>query len=109
MRQFLADIDTLRKKTKMRIPFNNRFILLVWLEGEVYAIQDKCPHMGASLFPGKLEGEIVFCKDHNLGVSLKTGLVVNDAQADHLKLESYNRSVRTFEVVVENGKIYFDK
>ena len=109
MSQFLTDLDTLKARGKMRIAYNNRFILLAWIDEKAYAIQDKCPHMGASLHPGRIDGEVVFCKDHNLGISLKTGEVVNQSQADHLRLDEYNRSVRTFPVIIKDGKVFLDK
>ncbi len=109
MPQYLTDLPTLISRKKMRIPYiNNRFILLAYIDNQVYAIQDKCPHMGASLYPGKIEDDVVFCKDHNLGISLRTGVVVNDSQADFLRLDTYNRYVKTYKVIVKDGKIYLD-
>jgi len=38
-----------------------------------YAIQDACPHMGASLSDGKLDGEHVVCHWHDWKFELATG------------------------------------
>lgn len=106
---FLVDLETLKSRKKMRVQYNNRYILLAWIDDQVFAIQDKCPHMGASLLPGRIEGEAIFCKDHNLGISLRSGEVVNESQADFLRLEQFSRSVKTFPVFIQDGKVYLDK
>jgi nitrite reductase/ring-hydroxylating ferredoxin subunit len=37
---------------------------------DVYAIDDSCPHAGASLCAGRLQGRKVFCRAHGLGFDL---------------------------------------
>jgi nitrite reductase/ring-hydroxylating ferredoxin subunit len=104
--QELVELDRLIRKGKMRVLYKNRRILLVYLDEKVYAIDDKCPHMGSSLFPGKIEDEIIFCKDHGLGISLKTGEVASAKQADFMRLDEYSRSVKKYQVEVKDGKVY---
>jgi nitrite reductase/ring-hydroxylating ferredoxin subunit len=36
----------------------------------VYAIDDGCPHAGASLCGGRLQGRKIFCRAHGLGFDL---------------------------------------
>jgi len=38
-----------------------------------FALQDSCPHMGASLAEGSLDGDAVVCHWHNKRFDLKTG------------------------------------
>ena len=110
MKKFLVELKTLEEKKKMRVQYKgNKYILLVYIDGQIYAIHDKCPHMGASLYLGKIEGENVYCKEHNLGISLKTGKVVDVAQADFLNLESYSRYVDTYDIEIEDGSVYLVK
>jgi len=46
--------------------------LAVFRIGEaVYAIDDRCPHAGASLCEGRLQGRKIFCRAHGLGFDLK--------------------------------------
>ena len=35
------------------------------IDGEVFAFDDECPHVGASLGTGKLEGKLVTCPAHD--------------------------------------------
>lgn len=43
---------------------NNRIVAVFNTDGEYHAIDDLCPHMGASLAEGYLEGGIVVCPWH---------------------------------------------
>jgi len=48
-------------------------IALFNVDGTFYAVADKCPHHGASMLEGKLEGCILECALHGLGFDLRTG------------------------------------
>ena len=43
---------------------SGRVIGLFLIDGEYHAINDLCPHMGASLSAGYLEGDAVYCPWH---------------------------------------------
>lgn len=53
-----------------------RGVLLFNLEGELHAIDDSCPHAGASLFSGKLNGRQLQCPAHGLRFDLADGCAV---------------------------------
>lgn len=53
---------------------------------QLYAIDDSCPHQGASLFGGKLEGKVIQCCAHGLRFDLASGYLLNSNQ---LKVTSY--------------------
>ena len=44
-------------------------------DGSFYALDDTCPHAGASLAEGDLEGDNVICPWHYAEFSLETGTV----------------------------------
>jgi len=48
-------------------------IALFNVDGNLYAIDDSCPHNGASLSGGKLEGLTLQCPAHGLKFDLATG------------------------------------
>lgn len=52
-------------------------VALFNIDGEFYAIDDSCPHQGASLFSGKLEGKVIQCCAHGLRFDLTSGCLVN--------------------------------
>ena len=50
-----------------------RSIALFNVEDALFAIDDSCPHAGASLAGGQVEGCIVQCPAHGLRFNLQTG------------------------------------
>lgn len=52
---------------------NGRMVAVFKREGSFYAIDDLCPHMGASLAGGHLEGTIVTCPWHAWRFCIKDG------------------------------------
>jgi 3-phenylpropionate/trans-cinnamate dioxygenase ferredoxin subunit len=48
-------------------------IVLFNVEGNLYAIDDSCPHSGASLSGGKLDGLTLQCPAHGLKFNIATG------------------------------------
>ena len=58
---------------RARVQANGTDIALFNVDGQIYAIDDSCPHSGASLLFGKLEGRLVQCPAHGLRFDLATG------------------------------------
>jgi 3-phenylpropionate/trans-cinnamate dioxygenase ferredoxin component len=108
MLHYALEWTTLLEKKKTRVLVNNKPVVFAIADGKAYAVADKCPHMGFAISPGKYENGILACKEHGLEIDVRTGLVHNPAKADFLKLSEYDRSVKTYRVVVENGKVYLD-
>lgn len=48
-------------------------IAMFFVAGRYKAIEDSCPHQGASLVTGKAEGTTVACRAHGLRFDLATG------------------------------------
>lgn len=53
---------------------------------QLYAIDDSCPHQGASLCGGKLEGKVIQCCAHGLRFDLASGYLLNSTK---LRVASY--------------------
>lgn len=47
-----------------------RQLLIFNIAGTLVAIENSCPHAGASLFGGKLEGSVLRCPSHGLKFEL---------------------------------------
>ncbi|MDE3738949.1 MULTISPECIES: Rieske 2Fe-2S domain-containing protein [Pseudomonas] len=54
---------------------DGKSLVLFNLGGELYAIDEGCPHKGASLFSGRLDGRLLHCPAHGLRFDLATGCV----------------------------------
>jgi NAD(P)H-dependent nitrite reductase small subunit len=70
-------------------------LALYHVGGEFYCIENFCPHKGAPLADGTLNGHAVTCDWHGWRFDLRTGACANRA-AD---------AVETYEVVIEDGWI----
>ena len=69
---------TMRKLA--RPPFN---VLLVNVAGELFAIEDGCPHSGWSLSEGTLDGCVITCRGHGWVIDVRTGAVVAPPVDEH--------------------------
>ena len=78
-------------------------MLLAKVGGSYYAADGGCPHMGASLASGKLEGTVVTCPRHGAQFDVKTGKAVGDAKVAFMKMKV--KDVESFPVKVEGTDI----
>jgi 3-phenylpropionate/trans-cinnamate dioxygenase ferredoxin component len=79
-------------------------ILIANVDGQIYAIAQKCPHMGADLCQGKLSGSIVTCPKHGAAFDVKNGHAVAPASILFLKMKANN--VTTYSVKQESEKVF---
>jgi len=73
-----------------------RCVVLFRVDEEYLAIDDSCPHQGASLAGGKLEGGGVQCPAHGLRFDLRSGCLRN---APQLRIPIYP-------IDVEQGRVF---
>ncbi|MFP6819490.1 Rieske (2Fe-2S) protein [Acinetobacter sp.] len=91
-------IPTLGNRSFLMI--GDRSLILFNIAEQFYAINDSCPHQGASLLNGKLEGKVIQCCAHGLRFDLSNGYLLNSTQ---LQVQSY-----PVEVIGENVFIGLD-
>jgi nitrite reductase/ring-hydroxylating ferredoxin subunit len=61
-------------KNKMKVfKVEDIEILVVNVEGELYAFENRCPHMGYPLYFGRLEGKVLTCGFHYAKFDVTTG------------------------------------
>lgn len=80
-------------------PVNGKVIGLFFVEGEYHAINDFCPHMGASLASGHVEDGAVMCPWHAWRFCVKDGTWLDNPKSD-LKTDSYQVKVEGDEILV---------
>jgi 3-phenylpropionate/trans-cinnamate dioxygenase ferredoxin subunit len=68
-----AELDEVPEGTGKAVTIADRTIALFNVGGQVYAIDDTCPHAGASLGLGKLNGRVVTCGFHGMKIDVVTG------------------------------------
>jgi 3-phenylpropionate/trans-cinnamate dioxygenase ferredoxin subunit len=72
-----------------------RGIVLFNVDGSIHAIENSCPHNGASLASGKLDGCVLRCPAHGLRFDLRSGCMPG---VDGL-------SLTTFPVAIVDSKL----
>lgn len=65
---------------------DGKSLALFNVDGQLYAIDDGCPHQGASLCGGRLQGRVIQCCAHGLRFDLTSGYLLNSTQ---LKVATY--------------------
>ena len=79
----------------MRVMLDDRRIALFNIDGNYYAVDDTCPHVGAPLGEGWIDGDRVACPMHGWEFDIKTGK----------GLTVPGCSVAKYEVQVEDGEV----
>lgn len=71
-------------------------ILIVDVEGKLYAVEDRCPHFGYPLYLGELDGKILKCGFHYNKFDVTTGEALGPVTHEPLK---------TFEIKIQDSII----
>lgn len=53
------------------------------IDGEFLAIANECPHAGASLAHGHMEGDVVSCRIHHWRFCLRSGRYVDEEKPEY--------------------------
>lgn len=68
-----ARLDRVPPGKSLSVTVEDKPVGLFNVDGQIYAIDDICPHAGASLGLGKLNGRIVTCAHHGMKIDVVTG------------------------------------
>lgn len=74
--QDICALSDLPPDNRMVIPLGNISLLLINVNGEVFAVENLCPHDGGELHEGPVEGTEVICPRHGARFCLRTGEVL---------------------------------
>ena len=91
----VATVDEIRPGEGKLVIVHDKPMALFNVDGQFYAVNYVCPHMGGPLGEGKLHGHVVECPWHGWTFDVRTGL------ADH----EGGHSVAAYEVKVEGKEI----
>ena len=87
-----------RKKGMVSTTVGKRVVALVWHQDQIYAVDNRCPHMGFPMDQGSLRNGILTCHWHHARFDLQTGGTF-DLWAD---------DVPAFPVEVRDGAVWVD-
>ncbi len=71
-------------------------ILIRKAGSEIYAVSNKCPHLGCPLQSGKIDGYILTCPCHEWRFDIRTGAF----------LDSPEIVLKTFDLKISDGRIW---
>ncbi len=83
------------------VEIDGRRVAVFNMGGRLFALQDDCPHMGASLADGQIEDGRVRCHMHGWVFELESGQGCPPAKSW--------ACARTYEARVENGAVFLRK
>ncbi|GKZ15865.1 Rieske (2Fe-2S) protein [Haladaptatus sp. T7] len=92
----VADADDLREDNPQIVQADGHSIGLFFHEGEVHAVDNRCPHMGFPLTKGSVDDGILTCHWHHARFELSCGDTFDPFADD----------VRTYPVEVRDGDVY---
>ncbi len=72
----VATIDEIRPGDRLTVGIGRDWVLLINIDGEIFAIQDACPHDDGPLSEGNVEGCVIECPRHGAKFDLRTGKVL---------------------------------
>ena len=73
IRIFVSTIEELEKKSCISLNVPGRDLVIFYHEGQVYALDNRCPHMGFPLSRGTTKDGILTCDWHHARFDLKSG------------------------------------
>jgi len=76
-------------------------IVIARLGDDVYAYEDRCPHLGVPLSEGELRDGVITCRAHRFCYDARTGTGVNPRGT---QLRSFPTWTAAGQIVVEVGK-----
>ena len=95
--------DEVKEGEKRKVTLGDKVLLLTNVHGEYHAIDDRCPHMGGSLFEGVLNGDTIRCPRHGTMFDVKNGKVVQNGKILFIPLKVSD--TRVYPVKVEGPDI----
>ncbi|HAX03139.1 MAG: hypothetical protein A2Y45_06870 [Tenericutes bacterium GWC2_34_14] len=98
--------EELVKDFKKKVSVEGQTILLMLLNEKIYAVQDKCTHLGVSLSKGTQTNNQLQCKAHGATFNIQSGEVLEKAHIGFIKMPT--KKLKTFKTEVKEGRIYID-
>ena len=88
--------SALREGTATLVTPKGVSILLIKKEGRLYALRNRCAHMGCTLAGGRLDGTTLQCPCHEWKYDIATGEFLNAREI----------TIQTYACKSQNGRIF---
>lgn len=94
-----ASVDEVMEGTPLGVTVGDKSIGLYRVDGQIYAIEDICPHQFALLSSGYLEGDAIECPLHQALFHIPTGKCL---------LPPADRDLETYSIRLDGNDILVD-
>lgn len=91
-----ANIKDLKDNNIKAVKVKDKSIILIKKGENVYALSNKCPHMGCPLSSGTIMDSFISCPCHGWRFDIETGFYIN----------SKDYSLISYTVKIENGNVF---
>jgi nitrite reductase/ring-hydroxylating ferredoxin subunit len=91
-----GSVEELEREGRLLTKVGSLPVVVVWHEGQPWAIEDRCPHMGFPLHQGTVEAGLLTCHWHHARFDLSSGCTL-DPWAD---------DATAFDVTVDDGDVW---
>ena len=95
----VAKLEEVEEGRGLRVRIDEVDIGLYRVEGQVYAMEDTCPHAGFPLSKGELKGCVITCEAHGWPFDVRTGF-------DPDNIDGF--PIPCFAVLIEGDEIQVD-
>ena len=103
----VIEVDKLKAEGKWRTEIEGVAILFIYDAGEVYALQDRCPHLGASLLKGEYTNKVITCAKHGAQIDVTTGDVLEKAKVLFLRMPT--KKAKVYKTKIENDFVWIEQ
>ena len=69
----VGSLEALKEKDRLVVQCGHRPILVLYDRGRIFALDNRCPHMGFALKRGTVEDGILICQWHHARFDLESG------------------------------------
>jgi nitrite reductase/ring-hydroxylating ferredoxin subunit len=90
--------DELWSGEKLGITLDGQAVLLVHIDGQFHAYEDRCLHRQVPLSEGELRGPVLRCPVHEWEYDLRSGACINPR----------DRCLRRFAIELRDGAVFID-
>jgi 3-phenylpropionate/trans-cinnamate dioxygenase ferredoxin subunit len=106
----VAKVNDIPAGAMTGVKVGERDILIARVGDKFYAARNVCPHMGARLSLGKLDGTVITCPRHRSRFDLVDGRIIRwtdwtGIKASVSKLFKSPRPITLYPVLIEDGEI----
>ena len=98
MRVRAGSLEQLREKGQLLAKVGSLPVVVFWRDGDAWAIEDRCPHMGFPLRQGTVEAGLVTCHWHHARFDLVTGCT----------LDPFADDARAFDVAIDGDDVFVE-